>query len=300
MSGSGNDGTPADTNYMYYKYIKTPSDMGMSPGYDLSNISSGVGGIVSYIKLLVSGNSPASKTGNTLGNKYFYTTSQLCKDPDGNSQTLSLYVDNVPSGNLGVIPAGVGGNFSTFKGLIPGLLENAFSLAQINFYSAFSSMDPPKCQQVTLQTIDVNNNTGTGSAYVSIDDIKNISPCNFVNNGYTNIITGGKCSDGFMVRDETRVSKRREKRYKKINKKLNKKLKKLYKNDGDDDSSSSSSDGSDSDGDGDSSSKKYKNKNKGHNIIMPDDIFLKIFILSFGALWLYIALKLMANMYKKR
>lgn len=299
MSGSGNDGTPADTNYMYYKYIKTPSDLGMSPGYNLSNISDGVGGIVSYIKLLVEGKSPASKTGNTLGNKYFYTTSQKCTDTTGNSQTLSLYVDNVPSGNLGVIPAGVGGNFSNFKGLIPGLLENAFSLAQINFFSAFTSMDPPKCQQVTLQTIDVNNNVGTGSAYVSIDDIKNISACNFVNNNNTNIITDGKCSDGFMVRDETRVSKRREKRYKKINKKLNKKLKKLYKNDGDgDDDSSSSSDSGDSDGD--SSSKKYKNKNQGHNIMMPDDIFLKIFILSFGALWVYIALKLMANMYKKR
>lgn len=76
MSGSGNDGTPADTNYMYYKYIKTPSDLGMSPGYNLSNISDGVGGIVSYIKLLVEGKSPASKTGKTLGNKYFYTTSQ--------------------------------------------------------------------------------------------------------------------------------------------------------------------------------------------------------------------------------
>jgi hypothetical protein len=34
--------------------------------------------------------------------------------------------------------------------------------------------------------------------------------------------------------------------------------------------------------------------------MMPDDIFLKIFIFSFGALWFYIALKLMANMYKKR
>jgi hypothetical protein len=298
MSGSGNDGTPADTNYMYYKYIKTPSDLGMSPGYNLSNISDGVGGIVSYIKLLVEGKSPASKTGKTLGNKYFYTTSQKCTDPTGNSQTLSLYVDNVPTGNLGVIPAGVGGNFSNFKGLIPGLLENAFSLAQINFFSAFTSMDPPKCQQVTLQTIDVNNNVSTGTAFLSNDDIKNISACNFVNNNNTNIVTGGKCSDGFMVRDETRVSKRREKRYKKINKKLNKKLKKLYKNDGDDDSSSSSD--SDGDGDGDSSSKKYKNTNKGYKIMMPDDIFLKIFILSFGALWVYIALKLMANMYKKR
>jgi hypothetical protein len=270
----------------------------MSPGANLSNISDGVAGIASYIKLLVEGKSPASKTGKTLGNKYFYTTSQKCTDPTGNSQTLSLYVDNVPTGNLGVIPAGVGGNFSNFKGLIPGLLENAFSLAQINFFSAFTSMDPPKCQQVTLQTIDVNNNVSTGTAFLSNDDIKNISACNFVNNNNTNIVTGGKCSDGFMVRDETRVSKRREKRYKKINKKLNKKLKKLYKNDGDDDSSSSSD--SDGDGDGDSSSKKYKNTNKGYKIMMPDDIFLKIFILSFGALWVYIALKLMANMYKKR
>ena len=274
MSGSGNNGTPADTNYMYYKYIKTPSDLGMSPGYNLSNISDGVGGIVSYIKLLVEGKSPASKTGNTLGNKYFYTTSQQCTDPTGNSQTLSLYVDNVPTGNLGVIPAGVGGNFSTFKGLIPGLLENAFSLAQINFFSAFTSMDPPKCQQVTLQTIDVNNNVGTGTAFVSNDDIKNISACNFVNNNNTNIVTGGKCSDGFMVRDETRCRTRRGRRYR------NRELKKLYESESND----------------------YGNnyRNEGYNIMMPDDIFLKIFIFSFGALWIYVALKLMANMYKKR
>lgn len=288
-----------DTNYLYYKYIKTPNEMGMSPGSNLSNISDGVSGIISYLQLLVEGDSKASKTGKALGNKYFYRTSQKCQDPTGVDQALSLYVDNVPSGNLGIIPKGTGGNFSKFKGLLPGVIESAFSLAQVDFFSAFSSMDPPKCQNVTLQTIDVNNNVGTDSGYVSIDDIKNISPCNFVNNGYTNIVTNGTCGEKFVVHDETRVSKRREKRYKKINKKLNKKLKKLYKTDGDDDSSDSSSD-SDSDGDGDSSIKKYKNKNKGYNILMPDDIFLKIFIFSFGALWAYIALKLMANMYKKR
>jgi hypothetical protein len=290
MSG-GNNGTPADTNYMYYKYIKTPSDMGMEPGYDLSNVSSGVAGIISYIQLLVEGRSKASKTGKPLGNKYFYTTSQQCKDTSGANQTLSLYVDNVPSGNLGIIPKGTGGNFSTFKGLLPGLLENAFSLAQIDFFSAFTSMDPPKCQEVTLQTIDVNNNVGTGTAYVSIDDIKNISPCNFVNNNNTNIITGGKCKERFVVRDETRCrSKIRQRRIDR-----NKEFKKLYKNDG----------SSDSDSDSDSDSGigigiGKKRKNKGYNIIMPDDIFLKIFIISFGALWVYVALKLMANMYKKR
>lgn len=189
--------------------------------------------------------------------------------------------------------------FSKFKGLIPGIVENAFSLAQIDFFSAFSSMDPPKCLNVTLQTIDVNNNVGTGSGYVSVNDIKNISPCNFVNNGYTNIVTGGTCGESFIVQDETRVSKRKEKKYKKINKKINKKFKKLYEND--DGSSSDSSSDSDSDNNnGSSSGKKNKNKNEGYNIMMPDDIFLKIFIFSFGALWFYIALKLMANMYKKK
>jgi len=246
----------------------------MSPGSNLSNISDGVAGIVSYISLLVEGNSPASKTGQPLGNKYFYATSQKCTDPDGNSQTQSLYVDNVPTGNLGIIPSGIGGNFSTFKGLIPGMLQDAMSLSQINFFSAFTSMDPPQCQQVTLETIDVNNNVGTGTAYVSIDDIQNISPCNFVANNYINPVTNGTCSDGFMVHDETKKRTRRRRRYR------NRELKKLYENESNNDSSN------------------YRNK--GHNIMMPDDIFLKIFIFSFGALWIYVALKLMANMYKKR
>ena len=206
--GSSTSPAPADNNYMYYKFIKTPSDMGMSPGYNLSNISDGVAGIISYINLLVQGNSSASTTGQPLGNKYFYPTSQKCTDPDGNSQTLSLYVDNVPSGSLGIIPAGVGGKFSTFKGLIPGMLEDAFSLAKIDFFSAFTSMDPPKCQNVKLETISVDNLQSSDSQYVSINDIKNISPCNFVDTN-TNPITGATCSESFMVRDESRSRTRR-------------------------------------------------------------------------------------------
>jgi hypothetical protein len=274
-SGVGDSASPVDNNYVYYKFIKTPSELGMSPGSNLSNISDGVAGISSYIKLLVQGKSPASRTGKPLGNKYFHPTSQKCTDPSGGSQSLSLYIDNVPSGNLGIIPAGVGGNFTSFRGLLPGLLENAFSLAQIDFFSAFTSMDPPKCQQVTLETIDVNNKSGQGSAYVSISDIKNISPCNFVANNNTNPVTNAKCIEKFIIHDETRCRTRRGRRYR------NRELKKLYESDED------ISDSSD-----------YLNK--GQRILMPDDIFLKIFILSFGALWIYVALKLMANMYKKR
>ena len=231
-----------------------------------------------YVDVLTSGTSKAHTIKGPLGNKYFYPTSQKCTDPSGGSQQLSLYINNVPSGNLGIIPAGVGGNFSSFRGLLPGLLENAFSLAQIDFFSAFSSMDPPKCQEVTLETIDVNNKSGQSSAYVSIDDIKNISPCNFVANNNTNPVTNAKCSERFIVRDETRSRTRRGRRYR------NRELKLLYENE--------------------SESELGNNINyyqtKGQSIMMPDDIFLKIFILSFGALWIYVALKLLANMYKKR
>ena len=40
--------------------------------------------------------------------------------------------------------------------------------------------------------------------------------------------------------------------------------------------------------------------NKSMKLMMPDDVFLKILFYSLGALSFYIALKLMANMYKKR
>lgn len=272
MSGSGSGSSssaPVDENYVYYKYINTPAELGMSAGYNLSNVSDGVAGIVSYIELLVSGTSKASKTGQPLGNKYFLPTGQTCTGLDGSSQNMSLYIDNVPSGNLGIIPSGMGGNFSTFKGLLPGVLEDALSLAQINFFSAFTTTDPPQCQSVNLVTIDVNNNTSSASAYVSNDDIQNISPCNFVNS--TNPVTQATCQQGFMVHDETRRRARRGRRYK------NRELQQLQEIE---------------------NKKNYRNR--GQNILMPDDIFLKIFILSFGALWIYVALKLMANMYKKR
>ena len=43
-----------------------------------------------------------------------------------------------------------------------------------------------------------------------------------------------------------------------------------------------------------------RDKNRDLKIKMPDDIFLKIMFYSFGAFWVYIILKLLGNMYKKR
>ena len=48
-----------DNNYKYYKFIKTPEEMGVTVGSSLSNVSNGVAGIFSYVKLLVEGKSNA-------------------------------------------------------------------------------------------------------------------------------------------------------------------------------------------------------------------------------------------------
>jgi hypothetical protein len=266
--------TTSIQNYPYYANINTPAQLGMTPGSSLSNVEDGVSGLVNYIQLLVQGTSSASATGAPLGNRYLLQTNQSCTNTDGSTVTRDLYINNVPSGGLGLFPDGaMGQNFSSFQGLVPGALEDVLSLSQIDFLSAFTSTDVPKCQSVTLQTIDDNNNIGYGTGYVTLDDLNNVPPCVF-QSGY-NPVTNTSC-EGFKVSsssdDETSSQGSSILYKKKKNNKNNKKNKKKSNN----------------------------NKNKDKPIRMPDDIFLKIFIYSFGAFWVYVMLKLLANMYKKR
>ena len=43
-------------DYPYYKYISTPSQMGMSPAGNLSATADDVAGLINYVQLLVEGN----------------------------------------------------------------------------------------------------------------------------------------------------------------------------------------------------------------------------------------------------
>lgn len=274
-----------NNNYPYYANILTPAQLGMTSGYSLSNIEDGVAGLVNYITLLVEGTSPASTTGGPLGNQYFLQTNQNCVNTDGSTVTRSLYINNVPSGGLGLIPDGaMGQNFTSFQGLLPGALEDILSLSQIDFMSAFTNMGLPKCQSVTLQTIDINNNVGFDTGYVALDDLNDVPPCVF-QNGY-NPATQTSCSEGFMVglggnnesdSDSDSVGGNRKKNKK--NKNKNKKNKKIKLG------------GINSNSNANTNNKPLK---------MPDDIFLKIFIYTVGAFGVYVVLKLLANMYKKR
>ena len=194
--------------YPYYKNIRTPSDIGMSDAGTLPQMSRNISGLIQYVELLVSGNSQASATGGPLGNKFFLQTGakcaavDKCSDPNDSSTcdqtTRYIYVNNVPEGNIPFISSGVGVNFSEFKGLIPGAMGNLNVLNPFAILRAFASGSTPPCQEITMQTIDVNNNSSSETHYVTLADIQNTDPCSFP--GGLNPVTQARCKETFQTR----------------------------------------------------------------------------------------------------
>jgi hypothetical protein len=67
-------------SYDYWKSIKQPSEMGMSPGFSLNALATNVDGLLSYVEVLISGSGNASVTGKPLGNKFFLKTTGQCSE----------------------------------------------------------------------------------------------------------------------------------------------------------------------------------------------------------------------------
>jgi hypothetical protein len=191
--------------YPYYKNIKTPSEIGMSDKGTIQQMAKDIDGLIQYVELLVTGKSNASSTGGPLGNKFFLQTGAKCaaidKCTDKNDSSTCeqvnryIYVDNVPVGNIPFISSGMGVNFSEFKGLIPGAMSNLNVLNPFAIMQAFLSGSTPPCQEITMQTIDVNNNKSSETHYVTLTDINNMDPCIFPDG--KNLITGAKCTETF-------------------------------------------------------------------------------------------------------
>jgi len=192
-------------DYQYYKYINTPGEMGMSSEGNLPTLERDVQGLISYVQLLVQGNGDASKTGQPLGNKFFLRTGAKCAAPDGSEKNRYIYINNVPNGNIPFISAGLGVNFTEFRGLIPGTMEDLNRLSPYGIMQAFMSGPTPPCYKITMETIDVNNNKSVDSQYVTVDDIKRMDGCDFVidpipmqgKRSRINPITGVQCNEAF-------------------------------------------------------------------------------------------------------
>jgi len=183
-------------SYPYYKFIRTPSEIGMSNKGSLSALGKNIDGLVGYVELLVSGSGKASATGKPLGNKFFLKTGGKCKDNITNQDVdRYIYINNVPQGNIPFISSGLGVNFSQFKGLIPGTISNLNAFNPMEMFQAFLSGSKPDCQELKMETIDIYNNRSTESHFVTLIDIQNMDPCIFLDK--KNPITKDKCRETF-------------------------------------------------------------------------------------------------------
>ena len=185
-------------DYKYYKFIKEPSEMGMSGDGSLEVLGKDIKGLISYTQLLVSGSGDASVTGKPLGNKFFMDTGATCSDVDSsNNVNRSIYVNNVPGGAIPFLTSGTGVEFTEFSGLIPGTLENITRINPLKIFTTFTSGTNPKCRAITMEVIDKDNNSSLETKYVTEDDISDIPACSFSKK--VNPITSVKCIEGFTT-----------------------------------------------------------------------------------------------------
>ena len=164
--------------YSYVANIKTPQQLGMNKSGALVDLAKDIGSIIDYISVLVTGPSPALKhPTRPLGNKYFLKTIGKCTDQDGNTQSRSLYINNIPVGNIPILSEVAGTDFSTFRGILPGIIENVNVLNPVTLAESLMEGASPDCIKLTAPVVDGSGNAGTSSGYVTITDIKYMDPC---------------------------------------------------------------------------------------------------------------------------
>jgi hypothetical protein len=188
MDGKG-DSSLLGPQYSYYKQINTPKEMGMSSDGTTEAIENDVNGLINYVRLLIEGGGPASKVPGPLGNKYFLKTAASCTDKaSGELVTRSLYFNNVPDGSIPFLSEALGEDFTTWEGLLPGVLEDIEKINPLGIFQAFVEGKNPDCRAITMQVRDISNNNSNQTAYVTDNDIKGMDPCWF--SDHKNPVTG--------------------------------------------------------------------------------------------------------------
>lgn len=199
-------------NYSYAKWIKTPTELGMGSKPD--QLGQNVAGIMDYITIITEGGGPASKNdGLPLGDRYFLETGGHCKAKDSTVKR-SLYINNVPDGSIPFL-SGMNIHLSSQKGLLPGVLGDLGNMNPVHLFSAFTQGSTPACMNINMNTIDTNNNAGTGSGFVLNTEVEKIAPCAFVNG--KNPITGGTCIESFVEANRKMHGKKKKKKKSKYN-----------------------------------------------------------------------------------
>jgi len=184
--------------YSYADNIKTPEQLGISSTGTLSALGNNINGVIDYTELLVTGVTPASATGQPLGDKFFLQTFAKCIDSATNqSVDRYIYFNNVPSGNIPFLSSTTGKDFNTFRGLIPGVISDLSILNPMTMMRSLMSGANPPCQEITLQVIDPSNNKSMQTNFMTNTDISDLDPCSIPGN--YNPITKKSCQEAFYT-----------------------------------------------------------------------------------------------------
>lgn len=189
-------------SYSYWKHINSPEEIGMSSKGSLSTLGKNVSGLIAYTELLITGGGKASKTGQPLGSQYFMSTGATCKDvKTGKSVDRRIYVNNKPTGSIPFISSGMGVDFDTFEGLIPGAIGDLGGLNPVGLFSALMESSDPSCMAITMPVTPTpaNNNQTQQTEFMTENDVKALDPCLFSLMGNKNPLTGVSCKEGFAV-----------------------------------------------------------------------------------------------------
>lgn len=185
------------TNYPYYNNIKTPTELGISSTGDLNVLDNDIKGLTEYVKLLITGNSKASTKDGLLGNKYFLNTGAKCTNTSNQSLVdRYIYINNVSQENIPIISDSI--NTTNYKGLLSGTIGALNALNPFILMNGVFIGNNPPCQQITMETIDNNNNSSKETHYVTLLDIQNMNACHFPNK--INPASNSKCKENFRCK----------------------------------------------------------------------------------------------------
>ena len=186
-------------DYEYWKWIKSPSELGMSSDGNLGAMGNDIIGLVKYMETLIAGggaqrsNQSGQGGDDPLGDRYFLKTGAKCHDAiTGEKTARYLFIDNIPNGDIPFISSALGTNFGAFEGIIPGIMQSTTNINPLQIFQAFMEGVDPSCAAVTLETRDNNNNILKETRHLTFTDIKNVEPCLWA--GSTNPISGASRS----------------------------------------------------------------------------------------------------------
>ena len=193
-------------DYKYFKYVLSPSEMGMSDKGSVSALGNDVNGLIKYMDTLVTGGGAQRGGDDPLGDRFFLQTGAKCSDTaTGNQVTRSIFIDNVPNGDIPFITEGLNTNLTSFEGLIPGAMQSVFNINPLLMFQAFMDGTDPSCSAVTLPVRNSENVTSLETQHLTLSDIGNVEPCLF--DGGKNPVSGikkdncGKLSGGGKMQE---------------------------------------------------------------------------------------------------